>query len=247
MRLTLPHNCALLGIFCLFYLCIYDTSFAQQTKKPLQTVHFSTVEPACKDALLSMLPWERDAVEIARMEFTPQSIQLPEGQVEISISTPYKQKPFGRIALNITLEAGGVKRLMRAHSWVEVYKDIAITQAPIAKGHIMRTADIQIVRTPISRLNGVYISSVEEIAGLVAQQNLKAGQVVTTAMLAQPIIIRKGATVNIVAESPNISIATTGEAKQDGAKNDVIKVRNLMSNKEIAARIVDAKTVKAVF
>lgn len=247
MRLTLHHKYALLGIFCLFYLCIYDTSVAQQTKKPMQTVHAATVEPACKDALLSMLPWEREAVEIAKMEFTPKFVQLPEGQVEISISTPYKQKPFGRIALNITLEAGGVKKLMRAQSWVEVYKDVAVTQAPIAKGHIIRTADIQIARTPISRLNGVYVSSMEEIIGLVAQQNLKPGQVVTTAMLAQPIIVRKGATVNIIAESPNISIATTGEAKQDGAKGDVIKIKNLMSNKEVAAKIVDAKTVKAVF
>ncbi len=245
----MPFNQLLKGILpCIFcLLCLHiTTAFAKEIKKQ-QTVSAETVEPACRDALLSMLPWERETVEIKKITFSPQAVQLPEGQVEISITAPYKQKPLGRIILNIELETGGVKKLMRAHTWVEVYKDVVTITVPMAKGHIIRQQDIQMIKMPLSHVNGVYLNSPEDAEGLAVKQNLKPGQVLTTAMVTLPIIVRKGAIVNIMAESQNISIATKGEARQDGAKGDVIKVKNLMSNKEVTAKVFDSRTVTAIF
>jgi len=60
-------------------------------------------------------------------------------------------------------------------------------------------------------------------------------------------IVKSGQLVTIVAENEVVRITASGRAKVSGALGDTIAVQNLTSQKEIAARVVDATTVKVEF
>ena len=57
-------------------------------------------------------------------------------------------------------------------------------------------------------------------------------------------LIDKGDQVTILLEAPRMSITTTGEALQDGRLGDFIRIKNLMSDKVIQARVVKERLVQ---
>jgi flagella basal body P-ring formation protein FlgA len=66
-------------------------------------------------------------------------------------------------------------------------------------------------------------------------------------MVEAPPLVRRGDLVTILALAGRISVSVPGEMRDSGVKGEVVRVKNLMSRREILARVVDKNTVRVVF
>jgi len=56
-------------------------------------------------------------------------------------------------------------------------------------------------------------------------------------LIARPIV-RRGQVVEVVAQSGPVSVSLKGLAMQDGARNEMIRIRNIQSNREFTAQVI---------
>jgi flagella basal body P-ring formation protein FlgA len=59
--------------------------------------------------------------------------------------------------------------------------------------------------------------------------------------------VQKGDVVLMLVESAVLKVSTIGEALESGRRGETIRIRNIASNREVRAIVVDRKTVKVPF
>lgn len=80
-------------------------------------------------------------------------------------------------------------------------------------------------------------STLDEVVGQASRRPLRAGQVIDTRALIQPVLVRRNAAVRIVARNGPILVTAAGEALASGRLGDVIEVRNSTNGTVIRARV----------
>ncbi len=127
---------------------------------------------------------------------------------------------------------------------IQRFANVFISAHPIAKGDRIVDADIQVVSRDITSLRGQYYKTKKNIVGKIAKRNIRLGSTFKSSALGLPIIVKKGDLVNILAETPGLSIRMTGKAINAGVKGQQIRVKNLSSNRIIQAIIQKPGLVK---
>jgi len=92
-----------------------------------------------------------------------------------------------------------------------------------------------------------FYNSLDEVLGQGAKRRVRAGQLIAPNLLTAPLLIRRGQQVTIVASQDGISASATGEALTNGREGEVIRVRNLGSQKVIEAQVVEEGVVTSTF
>lgn len=121
---------------------------------------------------------------------------------------------------------------------IAIFKPVVSVTSTLPVNSTIRPGDVQLVETDITRLNGRYITVIDEVVGMSAKRTLIAGSAVNLDQLAQPILIKRGEAVTIVAEVDGLSVHMPGVALADGRRGEPIRVKNSNS-----ARIVDAQVI----
>jgi flagella basal body P-ring formation protein FlgA len=215
-----------------------------------QTILMTSAElsPFFKDALFKHAPWPAKDIEITRIRVYPSKIRVPQGKLSVEIEAPPNGRYLGRVSLLLTLKVDGqAVRRVRVSAWVEVYRPVMCASQALAKGHIIEPQDLHLSRRPLSRLRDQVVSSPEGVVGLALKRSVQAGQLMTDRMLTPPVIVRCGDKVMILAQSKSLTVTTPGKVKQDGSSGDYVRVKNLMSEREILAKVVSPKTVVVNF
>jgi len=114
----------------------------------------------------------------------------------------------------------------------------------INKGDTINSEDIERKET-YSRQDMRYaLSAKEEIIGKVAKGHVRAGTIINQQTIEEKIVVQRGEIVTVVAEKKGIYVQTKGKALDKGRMNDIIRIRNEQSGRNVAGRIVAAGTVK---
>lgn len=82
---------------------------------------------------------------------------------------------------------------------------------------------------------------------MVAARRLRPNQVLTPVLVEGAAAVRRGDVVKIVAVAEGIEASTKGEALADGQPGDVIRVRNLSSDKTIHAKVIERGVVTSTY
>jgi len=82
--------------------------------------------------------------------------------------------------------------------------------------------------------------------GRTPRRAVKAGQVIQARLLKGVEAIRRGQAVQIVANTGPVEVTVPGTAMQNGAIDDVIRVKNASTGKVITARVTSAGTVEPI-
>src|SRR5690606_32545004 len=99
----------------------------------------------------------------------------------------------------------------------------------------------------ISRARRGFYSRVEDVAGSLAARRIRTNQLLTPALVASLPAVRRGETVKIVASRDGIEASTDGEALSDGQVGELIRVRNISSDKVIDAKVIEPGVVSSTF
>lgn len=123
---------------------------------------------------------------------------------------------------------------------LELILEIPVATRMINSDEEITEADITWQKIPLSKVNQSIIQKKEDLIGKTPKnQPIKPGMIIRKSELTSPIVVKRNDTVTIVYRDEGLVLSTIGEAKQDGAKGELINLTLQGSKKSIQARIKD--------
>ncbi len=88
------------------------------------------------------------------------------------------------------------------------------------------------------------ILRIEAIEGMQASRFINAGQTLTYADLKKESLVKRGQIVKVLAGTKEIEVSMSGQVEETGAIGEIVRVKNIDSQKVFAARVVDRGVVR---
>ncbi len=165
-------------------------------------------------------------------------LRLPKCEGAIEAFSPPGNRLVGRITVGVRCPGG--------HPWtvylsmtIRIYETVVTAARPLAKGAILGPADIAMVRMEVSRLRGAYLVDRKQAIGKQTKRPLRANASITNNLLVSPPLVRRGERVTLLANVAHLEVRMEGKALMDGARGDLIRVKNVKSNRIVEGRVKD--------
>lgn len=157
----------------------------------------------------------------------------------------------------VSIEAVDTRHISRmtfrascADHWQETYTVrgqitamTVVAAAPLKAGQVIAGHDLRQERQLLAAPENA-LSDPAEAIGQASRRAVRAGQALDRRMLSAAILVRRGATVRIVANNAGISVTTAGQASETGKLGDLIEVRNAVTGKPVRARVTGENEVE---
>jgi flagella basal body P-ring formation protein FlgA len=127
---------------------------------------------------------------------------------------------------------------------IEVEQPVLVVRTPISRGAVITEQEVAVEVRRVPGMTSRYLASIADLTHKIARRPLTAGEVLTSDAVAPAIIVKRGQSLNLVAESGGVAIRATGRAMADGAMQGRIRVQNANSLKIIEGIVESADTVR---
>lgn len=120
------------------------------------------------------------------------------------------------------------------------YEEIAaipILKHRVGGGQMIEPDDIELKAFPTQRLQKQTVIDPAQIIGKCPKRTISAGRPIRIDEVVTMPVVNKGEMVSLVYKTPQMEIRTLGEATENGATGDIIKIRNLTSHIVVQATI----------
>ncbi len=117
-----------------------------------------------------------------------------------------------------------------------------IAAKSLTKGHVISEKDLQVMTVKKSIGNGLFKKK-ENLVGRRLKTNVSVGYPLRSRHLEPDWVIINGDEIEILQSGSTITVSARGKALQNGQKGEKIKVRNLSSNKNLVAWVINEKKV----
>jgi len=184
-------------------------------------------------------------IEISHFSANPESLRLPPGIQDVQIVSQNKTKPLGRqtIVADILVD-GALQERVSLSGDVELYGEVVCAKKTLARRAIIEASDLEVVRRNLGSLGPELVDDPAKAIGMELNATMQPGAVLYNRFLKSPETVKRGDIVSIQAANGALSISVPGRVQTAGAKGDLIKVKNLMSRREVFARVVGPETVQ---
>ena len=175
-------------------------------------------------------------------------LQLPAGTVTYEVVAPQQWEGWGsaNLALIVRVDDRVVKNLA-VRVEVEALTDMVVATRTLERGEIVTAADVALQKRDLAGVTGKICRSQAEAIGKQVKVGMRGNTPVRGDYLERVPLVKSGQMVTMVLEGPSLKITVPGRSKSTGAEGDLITVQNLSSNKDVAARVIDAQTVRVEF
>ena len=130
---------------------------------------------------------------------------------------------------------------------VKVFASAVTAKQVINRGETLTSRQLALQEVEITKINSGFYPGLEKVIGQGAKRRIRAGQLLTPALVAPAWVIQRGQQVTVVANKDGIAASIQGEALANGAVGDIIRVRNISSKKTIEAKVVAAGVVTTTY
>lgn len=175
-------------------------------------------------------------------------LSLAAGDLSYEVVAPDRWEGWGSANLALLIRVDGrVERNVPVNVEVEALAEMVVAVRPLERGEVIGAADVAVQKRGLSRLQGRFVRGVDEVVGKRVRTAIRGNNPIRPDFLERVPLIKSGQLVTIVAENESLRITAAGKARNSGAEGDTVMVRNLASQKELPARVIDAETVKVDF
>lgn len=116
--------------------------------------------------------------------------------------------------------------------------EIPVLTRRLRRDDVITDGDIKLMQIPASRLRKDVALSRGDMVGKTPLRTISPNRPIRQAELSNPPVIRKNEQITLQFISGSLKIRTLGEALEDGAKGELIRVRNTDSHQPVQARIL---------
>jgi len=175
-------------------------------------------------------------------------LKLPAGRVSFEVVAPERWEGYGSSSVALIVRVDDqVKRNLTVQVEVEALAEMLVATRTLERGEVLAASDLALARRDLSHVQGRFLKGIDDAVGLRVKSAIRANSPVRGDYLERVPIVKSGQVVTILAENEAVRITASGRAKGSGALGDSIMVQNLASQKDVAARVLDASTVRVDF
>lgn len=183
---------------------------------------------------------------------------LSEAQVEVALVNPRPAPPCSQ---NLVIEAADIRFPQRMRfvarcpdtpGWryeytvrAHVSAMVAVAAAPIAANDTLSDAQVTIERRDISNVADP-VAAPQDAVGKMSRRMLRPGDILRSGQLANPILVKRGDAVTMIARVEGIEVSTAGEALDAGGQGALVRVRNASSGQVVRMRVAGPGTVEPI-
>lgn len=171
-----------------------------------------------------------------RILHAPEELLYPPGNLSWKVA-PSKAGILGSTSFSIAFTVDGQPAgncIVRGR--LEALGEVAVAATPIRKGERIQERSIRIEKRDLTGLDDPYTEK-SQIIGREAARTITAGAILDHDNITEPSIIQSGDMVTIIARKGPMQLTTKGLAKQNGHRGEMIRVKNIGSNKIIYCRV----------
>ena len=176
------------------------------------------------------------------------NLPVPSGKISFRLFQRGQRKFEGYVSVVAVVKVNDVVRnKVKISGWVDIFKYVVCASRDIERGEKISEDDLYMVKRNLSHLSSKILTDKNEIIGLIAKHNIKADTSIKEWMIEKAPVVVRGDVVTIMAESGDLLVTVPGKVLMNGFSGDLVKVQNLMSKKEIIAKVVNHSTVAVTF
>lgn len=182
-----------------------------------------------------------------RLQRAAATMHLPAGEVTAVVEFP-RGLPYGRefpAAFTIYID-GVLNRRATSYYRLTVYDHVLVAMKDIRAEEPITPANARVEERAVDTLPELTLTDFTRLEGRVAGRWIRRDAAITPAMLAMPLVLRPGNSVELVYDADGIAIRAEGIALEPGRIGYTIRVRNARSGKILRGKVVDAATVQII-
>lgn len=111
--------------------------------------------------------------------------------------------------------------------------DVPVLTRDMQPGDVVRRQDIDWVRLPANRVSQNMIASIDHLVGMSPRRPARAGEPLRLSDMSPPLVVEKGAQVDVTLVSGSLTLTARGRSLQSGAVGDIVNVLNTRSNRTV--------------
>lgn len=154
-------------------------------------------------------------------------------------------KLMGRISIAVRCEGNKPWKIFVPVA-IKAYRMVVTAAVPLARNQSLEPELLKLTEKDVSRLNQGYFSSIAEVKGKLLSRSLQLSGILQPNMVIEPIMIKRGDEVMIIAKTGSLSVKSAGVAINDGRLGQQIQVKNKASKRVVMARVISSKQVQVV-
>ncbi|WP_271411280.1 flagellar basal body P-ring formation chaperone FlgA [Pseudomonas sp. Q1-7] len=163
------------------------------------------------------------------------------------VRAPVGGDPLTRQRLQVSCPPGQPGWPVTVLSTPRLALPMLVATGVIARGQALSATQLALQTQELGKARQGFYQDPAEVAGMTAKRRIRANQLLTPALLAGALLVRRSQKVTIQASHEGIVAATQGEALADGRNGDVIRVKNTGSQKHIDAKVIGNGVVSSTF
>jgi flagellar basal body P-ring formation protein FlgA len=123
--------------------------------------------------------------------------------------------------------------------------EVVVAATDMRAGDVIDVASLALERRDITAPTDA-LSDFALVAGKASRRALRAGHIVNRRWLVEPVLVKRGAKVTILARNVGVEVQVAGEALATGRRNEIVQVRNKANGGIIRGRVIGENTVEPV-
>lgn len=133
---------------------------------------------------------------------------------------------------------GGAPQRLTAMGRLQQDIQVPVPNRPLRAGQVISAADLEWTSAGDRRLPGNTVYDPEDLIGHTSRRGLPRGVPVTLADLKRPAVVTRGSVVTMVLTVGQMRLTARGQALEDGAAGDTIRVMNSRSRTVVSGLVL---------
>ncbi len=205
------------------------------------------IHAAVRQYIEANMPWTPETVRIDFLSEETESI-TPNRSITLRIEPAGNQDFIGDMVFLVkSFKGGSLLRTESVRTRIEVLRDVVVAAKALPAGTTLTDSDVKTIRKWVRRIHPQSLSSLETTSGKRLTRQIASGTEILATMLKETPLVRKGKMVRMVFDNGLMHIATVGLSEEDGVAGNIVRVKNIMSNKIIYARVLSDSLVGIEF
>lgn len=214
------------------------------------TISGDTIKTVVRNYIETNIPWPAGTM---RVDFPARISDVVvttagTGKINYQVRSKRGEDFLGDSAFAIEIDEGGTpikEEVVRVR--MEILRNVVVSSRVLVRDTEISSSDINIVKKWVREVPLNSVAGPEAVVGKRICTSLRPNTEITTNMLKDIIMIKKGKMVRIMLDNDLVSVIGSGVSEEDGVYGAMIKVKNTSSNKTILARVEGDSLVRIDF
>ncbi len=176
-----------------------------------------------------------------------QDVIVPVGNVTLSTSLPYgiRYNTPVTVMVSVNVNDQSVTKVGLKFN-VKLYRQVAVATRQINAREIFTEDSLRYERMDTGQIAAGFFTDKSKILGLMSRRPVTPGMVITDSMVNKPVLIKRGSMVILIALVGSMEVTASGQAMQDGYEGQLIRVKNVNSNKIVLGKVIEENKVQVL-